>query len=78
MSISKTLLVLIALTGAQLANAKTTSGNHNPPGDKTIHINQSVPPDPYGVLNSQAIIKHNPPGYGPVLAGLVFHNPPIC
>jgi len=108
MSISKALLIFVALLGAQLANAN--SGNlgvikHNPPDDNTMNqsippdpygeirytlaaavppdpygvVNgQSVPPDPYGVLNDQAIIKHNPPGDSPVLAGIIFHNPPTC
>ncbi|RYY01542.1 MAG: hypothetical protein EOO53_17185 [Gammaproteobacteria bacterium] len=121
MSISKAVLIFVALLGAQLANAN--SGNlgvikHNPPDDNTMNqsippdpygeirytlaaavppdpygvvngqsvppdpygvVNgQSVPPDPYGVLNAQAIIKHNPPGDSPVLAGIIFHNPPTC
>ena len=125
MSISKSLLIFVALVGAQLANAD--SGNisvikHNPPDDNTMNqsvppdpygeirytvaaINaqavppdpygvasgqsvppdpygvvngQSVPPDPYGVLNAHGIITHNPPGDGPVLAGIIFHNPSTC
>ena len=105
MSISKSLLIFVALVGAQLVNAD--SGNisvikHNPPDDNTMNqsvppdpygvasgqsvppdpygvVNgQSVPPDPYGVLNAHRIITHNPPGDGPVLAGIIFHNPSTC
>jgi len=68
MSIAKIVFICAALTSAQLASAKAVSNiiSHNPP--TCITICNSVPPDPYGVLNGQsvppdpyAVIRHNPP-----------------
>ena len=84
MSISKIVFICVALTSAQLASAKVIGGgvSQNPPAYKTL--GQSVPPDPYGVLNGQSVppdpyatMKHNPPGYDSVSARSLPHNSPM-
>ena len=91
MSISKSVLIFVALVGAQLANAN--SGNlgvikHNPPDDNTM--NQSVPPDPYREIRYMLAAAVPPDPYGVVngqsvppdpygvlnAQAIIKHNPP--